>query len=295
MQSDYYIIMAGPDAGSTNAIQKLNKMVPEWYKNTVTNTFHKVHRSEGTGQLRRQYPFRKKAPKFLGIVLGNWKSTKNNPECNSLVFSKFSQGLSIDMPSNKFKATLSKQWLEAKESLCKLEEFTFKDDCDGFSEVMRFAPLQRVYKEHNLVAGLVGRVRNFAGLKVNSEHFGIPVPFLEDKHLEIEWDDEGQQRKKKNPSTKIKESVQFFRKLYDQIAWNILALIHTDSKSDGRCMGAPAGAAAGPSSPAPSLCPGKPWVDMPADWSSSSLGGPPKPTDNVFLDVIDDNGEDSEE
>ena len=54
-----------------------------------------------------------------------------------------------------------------------------------------FAPASEIYDDLNLVPGLIGRVRHFAGNKVTSEHFGIPVPFLEPKHLEIEWDEVG--------------------------------------------------------------------------------------------------------
>ena len=261
MQSHYYIIMAGPDRGSTNAIQKLCEMVPEWYKTTVNNTIHKVHRNAGTEQLRTQYPFKKTAPKFLGIVLGNFASRKNNAEPDSEeVFSYFSQGLSTDMPSNKYRATMSMQWLEAKHSREKLEKYTFHDERDGFAEVVQFAPHGAVYEQHNLVTGLIGRVRNFAGFKVSSEHFGIPVPFLEPRHLEIEWDAAGEIKKQKRPTPKNIQSVQFFRKLYDQIAWNILALIHTDSSGHER----------------------PPWVNLPADWRAWRLGGPPGAGEDVF-------------
>ena len=272
MQSDYYIIMAGPDRGSTNAIQKLCEMVPEWYKKTVSHTFHKVHHS--TGQLRQRYPFKKMAPKFLGIVLCNFLSKNNHAEDTDSegVFSRFSQGVSTDMPSNKYKATMSMQWREANQSRKKLEAYKFKEDADGFEQAVQFAPLETVYTQHNLCVSLIGRVRNFAGLKVSSEHFGIPVPFLQSEHLEIEWDQEGKRTKKKKPTPKNKKSVQFFRKLYDQIAWNILALIHTDSSCDERA----------------------PLVNPPADWKAWRLGGPPEATENLFS-VMDDEEEGEEE
>ena len=273
MQSDYYIIMAGADRGSTNAIQKLCEMIPEWYKKTVNNTFHKVQRNAGPmcEQLRRQYPFHKKAPKFLGIVLGNWKSMNNHPEPESKesVFSKFSQGLSCDMPSNKYKATMNAQWQEAMNSRQNLEGKTFREDPDGFDDVVHFALRQDVYDSLNLLSCLIGRVRNFAGLKVNSEHFGIPVPFLEAKHLNIEWNGDGIQTKQKRPTPKNTESVEFFRKVFDQIAWNILALIHKDSSSTGR-----------------------PWVNKPKNWSKRKLGGKPDESVHTYITGQEDSEDD---
>ena len=72
------------------------------------------------------------------------------PESKENVFSKFSQGLSCDMPSNKYKATMSAQWLEAMNSRQNLEGKKFKDDPDDFTEVVRFALRQDVYDKHNL-------------------------------------------------------------------------------------------------------------------------------------------------
>ena len=48
--------------------------------------------------------------------------------------------------------------------------------------------------------------------------------------------------------------------VYDQIAWNMLALIHMDSKDDAH------GA----------------WVDMPEDLTNRKLGGIPDPGGNFF-------------
>jgi len=125
-----------------------------------------------------------------------------------------------------------------------------------------------VYHDLNLVVGLIGRVRNFAGLEVSSEDFGIPVPFLQDDHLCWEYDECGQHTKKKKPKPKDRQSVQFFRKVYDQMAWNILALIYKDSKVD------PEGA----------------WVDMPKDGSQWRMGGPPKQDERFFYRDGPDDG-----
>ena len=118
MQSEYYVIMAGPDRGSTNAIQKLCEMVPEWYKKTVVNTCHKV--ANAYPELGRRYPFPQNAPKFLGIILGNWASRTNAVDPITGM-TRFSQGLSTDMPHNKFKVSVC-EWPEAlvwhKVALC---------------------------------------------------------------------------------------------------------------------------------------------------------------------------------
>mmetsp|Transcript_29598 Transcript_29598/g.47649 ORF Transcript_29598/g.47649 Transcript_29598/m.47649 type:complete len:277 (-) Transcript_29598:393-1223(-) len=225
MQSDYYAVMAGPDRGSTNAIQKLCGLVPEWYKYTRTNTFHKVHSTYP--DLGREYPFPMKEPKFLGIVLGNWVSKRNDIDRSKP--GSFSQGLSTDMPSNKFKALLSSQWLEAKNARSKLAEVKYDQGVHGLNETVSFAPTAKVFEDLNLVDSLLGRVRYFGGLKVNSEHFGIPVPYLQGDHLEIEWDADGRRKRQKKSTCESLGRVQFFRKVYDQIVWNMLAIIHHDS------------------------------------------------------------------
>jgi hypothetical protein len=269
MQSDYYVIMAGPDRGSTNAIQKMGEMVPAWYKTTAHQTSATVRRAQA-GILQGKYPFRLTQPKFLGIVLGNWKCFKIHQEPGSLTFSLFSQGLSLDMPSNKFKSTLNKQWLEAKESQATLENFTFPCDLPD----AHFAPQAQVYRDLNLVVGLIGRVRNFAGHKVASEDFGIPVPFLQEEHLCWEYDVHGSKVKKKTSEEKDKITIKFFRKVYDQMAWNILALIHMDSKDH-------------PGSAFPGA-----WVNMPEDWSRPEwkMGGPPKQDESFFYRDGPDDG-----
>jgi len=280
MQSDYYAVMAGPDRGSTNAIQKLCGLVPEWYKYTRTNTFHKVHSTYP--DLGRQYPFPKKEPKFLGIVLGNWVSKHNNAaDTSKPASSSFSQGLSTDMPSNKFKALLSSQWLEAKNARSKLAEVQYDQDVHGLNETVSFAPTAKVFKDLNLVDSLLGRVRNFAGLKVNSEHFGIPVQYLQGKHLEIEWDADGKRKRQKKSSTDSLGRVQFFRKVYDQIVWNMLAIIHHDSQPDAAGAAGAAGGAGGGANNA-----ALPWVDMPIDLSPWGLGGPPKLDENFYSDEV---------
>ena len=67
---------------------------------------------------------------------------KNHPEPDSKdkVFSKFSQGLSCDMPSNKYKDTMNAQWFEAYTSRQTLEGKPFNDEPDGFADVVPFAP-----------------------------------------------------------------------------------------------------------------------------------------------------------
>ena len=105
MQSDYFAVMAGPDRGSTNAIQKLCAMVPDpWYINTRKITEHKVQNLDPVHG--RKYPFLDKAPKFLGVVLGNWQS-RNNAEEGPNSMTQFSQGLSCDVPSFKYQAILA--------------------------------------------------------------------------------------------------------------------------------------------------------------------------------------------
>jgi len=50
-------------------------------------------------------------------------------------------------------------------------------------------------------------------------------PFLEAKHLEIEWDSNGEKKKQKRPSPKNKESVEFFRKVFDQVCTDMTCIL----------------------------------------------------------------------
>ena len=114
MQSDYYIIMAGADRGSTNAIQKLCEMIPEWYRKTVNNTFHKVQRNAGPmcEQLRRQYPFHKKKiilhrasmKAFLeeqSRTSSNWKYLSNDEASSLQIENELTLSLTLRINQSK--------------------------------------------------------------------------------------------------------------------------------------------------------------------------------------------------
>jgi hypothetical protein len=193
MQSDYFAVMAGPDQGSTNAIQKLCAMVPDpWYTNTNKFTEKRVNQTVGFG---RQYPFLLKKPKFLGVILGNWQSKNNAAEDGMTVFS---QGLSCDVPSLKYQAMLSLQWHEAIDSRKKLLNYKFTEVEHGIPDAtISFSLSENIYRDLHLVDSLLGRVRYFSDYKINSEHFGVPVPFLKHEHLGIEWNNDGNVKKQR--------------------------------------------------------------------------------------------------
>ena len=209
MQSDYFAVMAGPDRGSTNAIQKLCAMVPDpWYTNTIKFTEPKVKRTVPFG---RQYPFLAKIPKFLGVILGNWQSKNNAAEEGMTVFS---QGLSCDVPSLKYQAMLSLQWHETIDSRKKLLNYRYTEHEHGIADAtISFSLSENIYRDLNLVDSLLGRVRHFSDFKINSEHCGVPVPFLEPKHLGIEWGEHGDVKRKRNVDDRTTKAVMFFRKV----------------------------------------------------------------------------------
>ncbi len=209
MQSDYFAVMAGPDQGSTNAIQKLCAMVPDpWYTNTNKFTEKRVNQTVGFG---RQYPFLLKKPKFLGVILGNWQSKNNAAEDGMTVFS---QGLSCDVPSLKYQAMLSLQWHEAIDSRKKLLNYKFTEVEHGIPDAtISFSLSENIYRDLHLVDSLLGRVRFFSDFKINSEHFGVPVPFLKHEHLGIEWNNDGNVKKQRKVDEQKKKTVMFFRKV----------------------------------------------------------------------------------
>ena len=210
MQSDYFAVMAGPDRGSTNAIQKLCAMVPDpWYINTRIVTEHKVQNLDPVHG--RKYPFLDKAPKFLGVILGNWTSKNNAAEEGMTVFS---QGLSCDVPSLKYQAMLSLQWHEAIDSRKKLLNYRYTEDEHGIADqTISFSLSENIYRDLHLVDSLLGRVRYFSDYKINSEHFGVPVPLLQVEHLGIEWDADGNRKRQKKNVERSLKNVMFFRKV----------------------------------------------------------------------------------
>jgi hypothetical protein len=212
MQSDYFAVMAGPDRGSTNAIQKLCAMVPDpWYINTRIVTEHKVQNLDPVHG--RKYPFLDKAPKFLGVVLGNWQS-RNNAEEGPNSMTQFSQGLSCDVPSFKYQAMLSLQWHEAIDSRKKLLSYRYTKEEHGIlDKTISFSISDNIYRDLHLVDSLLGRVKHFSDLKVTSEHFGVPVPFLQVEHLGIEWDADGNRKRQKKNVERSLKNVMFFRKV----------------------------------------------------------------------------------
>ena len=88
-------------------------------------------------------------------------------------------------------------------------------------------------------------------------------------------------QKSTNNKSRSMNMVRFFKKVYDQIVWNILAIIHCDSQREAPF---PSGSA-GVSNAGVSL---QPWVDMPDDWTAGDLGGPPAPDEHYYQHLQDD-------
>ena len=98
-------------------------------------------------------------------------------------------------------------------------------------------------------------------------------------------------QKSTNNKSRSMNMVRFFKKVYDQIVWNILAIIHCDSQHEAPVPSSLSSGGSRVSNAGVSL---PPWVDMPDDWTAGDLGGPPASDEHYYQHLQDDEVLDAE-
>ncbi len=129
------------------------------------------------------------------------------------------------------------------------------------SDIRSFAIADGIYTTLNLLPGLVARFRHAHKLVPASNFYGIPMGFLSRDQL-VNLSQDPDVIASRDRGVAVDNRRIFFRKISDQFAWNILALIHEDSRNKTG---------------------GISWVRMPADWTQFGRGGPPQPGQNFFV------------
>jgi len=130
----------------------------------------------------------------------------------------------------------------------------------------KMAVSYEIYTELNLTS-LLGRVRAWGVIGELARHHFLPLPYLEKEHLGTF--NVNTYLFQPTPNCKAQwETVLTFRQIYDQVAWNILALIHMDILAEPKfdIYG--------------ELLPT--WPSMPVSKLHKNLGGPPNQED-IFL------------
>eukprot|EP00953_Heterococcus_sp_UTEX-ZZ885_P022298 12343-Heterococcus_DN1.PRE.3 len=78
---------------------------------------------------------------------------------------------------------------------------------------------------HRATHHRLAKLRDCYGVGPVSQKYGVPVPFLTNEHLQYRLDGT-----KRRPADRLRLSlrVQDFKKMYDQLAWNVFALASRD-------------------------------------------------------------------
>jgi cellulose biosynthesis protein BcsQ len=211
-----------------------------------------------TGQQQQGalHPVRDAMPKFLGVVISAFISRNRNepplPDLNT-----FSQGVAMDLPARNIEHWMNKIW-DATHTIVSnsmLDLVPRLANGHNMSEKHQLAVPYDTYRTMNITP-ILGRIKHFGQLGAIAHHVHKPVPFLEKTDIGTFKTDGTFERKRKVSDTDSTwQQVLAFRGMFDQMAWNILALMHHSEH---------------PSMP-----------NMPADRLSAGLGGPPD--DTVFL------------
>jgi len=222
-----------------------------------------MHR-EWIGRSRQQgtlHPVRDVMPKFLGVVISAFinRNIQQPPgEDDTRVY--FMQGVAIDLPARNVEHWMNEIWNAAYNMVRTNLRDVNPRLANGYNlgEVHHLALPYAEYSTLNITP-ILGRVRHYGQLTAIAHHCHKPVPFLEKTDLGTFKPDGTYERRRKVPDgDSAWLQVIAFRRMFDQMAWNILSLIHRDGHAGMPNMPADLG--------------GHPW----------HLGGPPSSTD-IFL------------
>eukprot|EP00960_Hanusia_phi_P062156 765066-Hanusia_phi.AAC.1 len=224
MSSDYYIVPVKADFYSYEAITSI---VDRMTRNPEAATgfaaenhcwIEYAHTFLVPMTARGKYPFPRKNPKFLGYVILDY------PVHNSKA-GKMVQGVAIDATARN-----RERWMNAIHTVI----LRRAPDLTGFSLTtgsrVPSALEKETYDRLNLVQYLVGKVRSFETLQSLSHIFGVPVPFLDKNKNHFVRDDGFGNLKPMNGQDfpGYEKKCAFFKQVFDQTAWNLLALITSD-------------------------------------------------------------------
>ena len=256
--SDYFVIMAGADVCSTNAVRKLCESVPGWYHHTRTiETNRKSVSLPGQGELewmprvRRRLGMTGVSPAGSALPRGVPLRVCGPYRCGTLLLcaggverhaAQIHHGHAAAAVSGGARLAPGRA---ARRDARRRSGFAVED---------------RAYTALNLVPGLLARFRHARSLAPCANLHGVPTGHLGKRKIVKASADPDV------ASTVSDGSLLFLRDRFlramDRYAWNILALVHEDST-------AKSGA-------------GRPWVATPEGWRHAGRGGPPDRGERYF-------------
>ena len=226
-----------------------------------------VQRTKGVPNLL--YPVRDKLPKFLGVIISGFTSVNSQIKNPGLLGDRstdgvvIAQGVAVDLPSNNVKGWMNKVWDTTYSIVTRtLTEVTIRLHPNMPEERYSLVLPYKKYKELNITP-LLGRIKEWGQLGAIGQRVNKPVAFLEQSDIGtynpvMDAAVKVDQRPVSDKDSRWKH-VCVHRKIWDQIAWNVLALIHK---------------AGHPAVP-----------NMPTDRKREQppLGGPPDPRENFLI------------
>ncbi|EKX47269.1 hypothetical protein GUITHDRAFT_106719 [Guillardia theta CCMP2712] len=254
MSSDYYIVPVKPDFYSYEAVTSIvDRMTrnPEGATGFAAENhcwIEYAHTYLVPMTAKCKYPFPKKSPKFLGYVITDYSvHIANNGQ--------MAQGVVTEQTARNRERWMNAIHTVVNRRVTDLVNFSLTNG-DRVSSAFEVAS----YNALNVVPYLVGKVRSFETLQSISHIWGVPVPFLDKDKGHFVRDDGFGQLEPMNgrdiPTYVAK--CDFFKRIFDQIAWTMLSLIHSDN-GPGRCR-----------------------IKEPEDLLKSKLGGRPPPSPLFF-------------